>query len=458
MKKLITTAGIYLLAFLLPWQARYILKYGTLNEGAWEYGTIALYAIDLLILVLLVLTIIIKLKEKTFTSDFKKKHWIPITGIFLISLLSTASAINMELAWYNIIRLFLGIAVFYLIASNYYLNKAKILFSFMLGAALQGVLAFWQFLAQDTFASKWLGMAKHSAGDLGVSVIQVTNPISNIDERWLRAYGSLDHPNMLGGLLALALLVAAYLIIQRVKDMAESMNKDEAHLFIYTFLDRYRPMIYAFLIVITAGLMFSFSRSAWIAFAIGLIIMVFMYVGNFKKMLGVVLPILAVVGILGYQYYYLATARMDVNNNLEYKSLTERVDYLQNTRGILQKKFVLGVGPGNYGLAVHKYINAKETSWYYQPVHNVFLLVATEIGIFGFIFFLWLLLSVIIFNIKKMLEQSEDFFPLLNIILIISLGVLMFFDHWLWSLHFGVMLLWFILGITMKRPMEMENA
>ncbi|MFH0840861.1 MAG: O-antigen ligase family protein [bacterium] len=454
MKTLITTAGIYLLAFLLPWQTRYIFKYGELNSGVWEYGTIALYAIDILILVLLVLTIIIKLKEKTFISDFKKKHWIPIAGIFVISLFSVASAINMELAWYSIARLFIGIGVFYLIASNYYISKAKILFSFMLGAAIQGILAFWQFLAQNSFSSKWLGMAMHSAGDLGVSVIQATNPITGVDERWLRAYGSLDHPNMLGGLLALGLLAAAYLIIKRVKEMDETIKQNEAHLFIYTFLDRYRSIIYGFLIVITAGLMFSFSRSAWIAFGVGLLIMIFMYVGSFKKVLGVLLPIIAVVGFLGYQYYYLATARADVNSNLEYKSVTERIDYMQNTWGILQKKFILGVGPGNYGLAVHKYINDKETNWYYQPVHNVFLLVTTEIGIFGIIFFIWLLLITIISNIKKMMIKSDDFFPLLNVILIISMATIMFFDHWLWSLHFGIILFWFIMGLTMKRPME----
>ena len=125
------TIGIYLLAFLLPWQTRYIFHYGTLNGGDWEYGTIALYAIDILIVLILLITLSLKLSEKTFWLSFKKSHWIPIAILFVISCLSAFFALDTNLAWYRVGQLFLGLAIFYIVSTDQTISKVKIFFWFV---------------------------------------------------------------------------------------------------------------------------------------------------------------------------------------------------------------------------------------------------------------------------------------------------------------------------------------
>jgi O-antigen ligase len=450
------TIGIYLFAFLLPWQTRYIFHYGTLNNGAWEYGTMALYAIDLLIILLFLVVLAQQIIAKQFLADFKKTYWLPIVILLIISCLSALFAFDVSLAWYRVGQLVLGIIIFYIIATEHTISKAKIWCAFLAGALLQGMLANWQFLTQTTFASKWLGMASHIAGELGTSVVVATNNLG-VDERWLRAYGSLDHPNLLGGFLAISLLVAVYLIIKRSNVADQALAQSQDHIVIRSFIDKCQIFVYISLIIITAGLFFSFSRTAWIGFGVGLIIMFVMYLGGIKRMLPALFPIIIITGLLGYQHYQLVIARADPNANLEHKSATERIEYAQDSLQLLHNHWLLGVGPGNYGLAVQKEVKPTQSNWYYQPVHNVFLLVFTETGIFGLLAFSWLLLFLVVFNAKRLLTKTAMFFPLLNIILIIVLLIMMLFDHWLWSLHFGTILLWFVLGMTAKQYLGQQN-
>ena len=52
--------GLYLVVFLLPWQARLILVQGEMSGWPYEFSTISLYAIDILLLILLILNASIK--------------------------------------------------------------------------------------------------------------------------------------------------------------------------------------------------------------------------------------------------------------------------------------------------------------------------------------------------------------------------------------------------------------
>jgi hypothetical protein len=105
----------------------------------------------------------------------------------------------------------------------------------------------------------------------------------------------------------------------------------------------------------------------------------------------------------------------------------------------------LGVGAGNYGLAVqNKFIGLSYNS--YQPVHNVYLLVCSEIGIIGFFSF-----CALFFYFTYMRWKRGDTY---EIAVIVSILCLFLFDHWWWSLHFGVLFLFLILGILGKRESE----
>lgn len=437
--------GIYALVFLLPWQTKLILRPGTLNRGVWDYGTISLYGTDILLIALLILFFFLLLRaeapgrnetakiiNQTHVPFWKKDVvWIILSGLDLVVFISIFFAPDKILAIYRYALLLLGLGLFWLIVKAEY-SKKKLAIAFFSGLVIQGVLAIQQFLTQSAPAFKWLGMAAHSPADFGVSVVE-TAGADGIPERWLRAYGSLDHPNILGGLLAIGLIILALIIIKHQR----LDNKKTDWKFIICCLS---------FIIIGVGLIFSFSRSALAVFAAGLIIFFVFYLVKkdrpaVKKLSGTIILFAILAGLIFLNYQSLFITRAQGTARLETKSFSERKMYLDDSLALLKKNWLFGVGLGNYTKALSE--NDLHRPWYYlQPVHNTFLLVWTETGIFGLLFFLGFLGYLAFQAIRKK--------NILSLSVLAGLAIIMSLDHYPWSLHFGVLFFWLAAGAVYK--------
>jgi O-antigen ligase len=132
-------------------------------------------------------------------------------------------------------------------------------------------------------------------------------------------------------------------------------------------------------------------------------------------------------------------ARLSLSNRLEIKSSAERTASLSQSWQLIKKYPLTGVGIGNYGLAVHRELDNAKPAWYYQPAHNVFLLIWSELGVIGLLvvglLVCWLFFSVIpaAFSPRES-EEGIQWFYLLPIL------TLSLFDHYLWSLYPGMMI------------------
>jgi O-antigen ligase len=448
--KQIIEYGLYLFVFFLPWQTRWIIRTRELNGGYFEPKTISLYGTDILLLVVLLLNCFYQLRilptgrqvknyELKITNGFKiynlkfkiSSTWWLIAGLDLFIFISIFFAPNKLVAVYHYGWFLLGAGLFWLVASVEY-NKAKLLWGLVAGAVLQAGLAVYQFLTQSTFASKWLGMALHSSADLGVSVIETLN-----GERWLRAYGGLDHPNVLGGFLVIALLLILnfkFLILNQLSNF-----KFQKYFLLSTFY-----------FLLFTSIFFTFSRSAWLGLIIGLAIAFAMAL--IKKDLLAQKQIIkfSVIGvfallIMGNIYSDLLSPRLVVSTRLEQKSITERVESVAQAKKLIKKNWLFGVGIGNYTLALVEQ-NPGQPAWTYQPVHNTPLLVLAEIGIFGFIFFVAMLCAMCYVLCRSIIKDKNSE-STLNLAMLVALIVMFQFDHFWWSLHFGVLLSWFSLGL-----------
>ncbi|MFH0924010.1 MAG: O-antigen ligase family protein [Candidatus Falkowbacteria bacterium] len=369
----------------------------------------------------------------------------------------------------------LGIGLFWLITGANY-NKLKLIYCFLAGIFLQATLGIWQFLTQSSFACKWLGMAEHDARELGTSVIETL-----AGERWLRAYGGLDHPNVLGGLLVAGLLVLAGLIVKNTKTyLKDTRHKKQGHKQIQNnkfkisncldidylnlnfvcilYLVSFRFIFVSCILTFTASLFFTFSRGAWLGLIVGIITMLAVAVVKKnllaqKKLLEIILISSALVFILFSQFQDLVFTRLSNEARLEVKSNTERVDSYKDSWRMIKDNWLFGAGVGNYvgynanlankcQSANCEYANAKP-AYFYQPVHNVFLLVWAEIGIFGLLFFIVLLLCVM----RQLCRQP---LCVMRYALCAAIAAMFMIDHWWWSLHFGVLLFWLVLGLMIK--------
>ncbi len=253
MNKLEKTIKILLgfLLFLLPWQTIWIYQEKFLNGAKWEYGTLGLYATEILLWLCALLFIIWFYKQQKLQATSyklqatKDRVFLLFCLLFIVyCLLSSFWSINPDIAWQQSLHIMEAIILFLMIFTGP-LKLKTAMFWFVAGAGIQSLLGIWQFLTQTTFACKWLGLAYHPAFEAGTSII------SNAGGRWLRAYGAFPHPNIFGGYLVISLIFTILLILDKNKK-----NKSTFCILHFAFC------------IQTAALFATFSRSAWLAFAI----------------------------------------------------------------------------------------------------------------------------------------------------------------------------------------------
>ncbi len=227
--------------------------------------------------------------------------------------------------------------------------------------------------------------------------------------RWLRAYGGLDHPNMLGGLLAIGLLIFVWVNIAQRHNLSKGNGlAPQGHFVILNYI---------YVLVVAVGLFFTFSRASWLGLVVGLVIM--MLIAIIKKDLmsqKKILKTVLVTGIISFVMYVsfgdLVETRFANDTRLEHKSTNERVESMYLASEIIRSEPVIGVGIGNYTNFIHKHVRSDEVAYTYQPVHNTFWLVASEIGFFGSLFFLSIFIFLILSLFKRFLQAGSSCYNL----------------------------------------------
>ncbi len=425
--KKIIEYGFYVFIFLLPWQTRLIWNSGEFNGGFFEYGSMSLYATEILLLIILLLAGIWFLGNRLNINEQMPIVWYIVAFFELSVFISIFWSFDKNFALYGWYRVVLAIGLFWLV-SSFPISFRKIKWAFVSSAAVQSVFALWQFFSQTTFANKWLGLALHNASDAGVFVVEGAG-------RFLRAYGSLPHPNMLGGFLAVAILLLLGLWFDdKIKNT------------------KLRIVNCALLILISAGLFVSFSRSAWLALVFSLIFIAgaFIYkkinLRNFVKPLAIIAIVFIILGTMFSDLFF---TRLGGEQRLEQISTEQRIEYFSEAGKILSEYWTTGVGIGNYTLAIYNQIDSGRAVWDYQPVHNIYILIFAELGIAGIFIFFFFIIYILWLTAKKLVAGNNKnlIFASAALLLLLLVGL---FDHYLWTLYFGVMLLWFSLGLWYK--------
>lgn len=413
--------GVLLLVFLLPWQTRLILR-----QDAIGYLEISVYSVDLILIIILLISLINAKCQPTGEAgknqnakwQCKIKNEISVlAGLFLFwNVLSVFWASDKILALQHLAWLLLAVGLGLIVSA--YENKLRLLFWLVMGLMVSAWLGIWQFFAQYAFANKWLGLAYHNPQNPGTSYLEILSNGKMV--HWLRSYGSFDHPNIFGFAMVLGIISVLWIFYEKKNFKS------------ITFL------LYVALASLTAGLYTSLSRSAFLGLGIGLV--VFFLKTRFLNVKKPLIVMSAVFVIFASLYSAPLLARGNINARLEQKSIDERGLYFQQGKEVIKHNSLIGVGAGNY-IRFLKKENPNNPAWTYQPVHNVFMLIWAELGIAGLLAFMVLYGTIII----RAYKNSP-----LGFCLLLALLPAMLLDHWLWSLHFGLIFLGFILGILLK--------
>jgi len=414
---------LLIFVFLLPWQTKLILRPEINN-----FNEISLYLSHLVLLLALIFFFIYQLKKKSYL--YKTPIiWYFLGGLEVFILASFFVAPDKILAAYHYFLFLGGLGIFYLVREGVNrgayeescLNRIKIIYVFLTSIFFHSVLGIYQFLSQKSFAFKYLGLAKHDPQMLGTSIVET------LSGRWLRAYGGFDHPNIFGGVLVIALLLSAFLLVR--KKIINSQIQIGGVLLLF--------FSYFFAL---AALFFTFSRAAWLAFILGFIALSFSVFKQedrwvLKRLLVLIFFSLMLFSLTFLPYKELIFTRFKAETRLEKTSITERTNYIFESIEKIKKNPWLGVGAGNY--VKHQEIITNSNNPYEQPVHNSFLLILAESGIFAFAS-----LFLFLFFLAKDCRRQT-----FSLAIIISIIILLMLDHWLMSLPFGLLFFFLILGV-----------
>jgi hypothetical protein len=260
--------------------------------------------------------------------------------------------------------------------------------------ALQGTIGLAQFAKQDSIGLSWLGEAALDPQGQGISVIEVAG------RRWLRAYGLAPHPNALGGYLSMSLLVC----LGALPGMRA----------------RWRPWLGLCLVLGSLGLLFTFSRSAWLGTLAGLtymasIVRPWRYLkrrsrraGRLAAVVGALLTVGAVI-FLSLFGNLLATRLFDLDDPLERRSLEDRVHDIRQAWSLIRTVPLRGTGSGYYLAALWAGVGEDRPPGI-RTVHNVPLLAAAELGVLGAVLWIWLLLAAPIALARQNSRSPQETF------------------------------------------------
>lgn len=424
----------YVFVFLLPWQTIWIVREVFFDNEKWQYGTIGIYLSDTLLIILTILSIYLY-KDHIFLYITKNKKLVISAILFLLwGLVSTLLASDKALALYFLFKLLLAFNLFFLVQIIPIKIRA-ISFIFITSIFIQSLLGFCQFITQNTFAQKLLGISHYDIWRGGTAIVNTA------DERWLRIYGAMPHPNIFGGLLLCGLLLGIYLYITTKKSTVIT------HIFLL-----------ANIALTTAAIILTFSRITWITSIVSIFaLLIFIFKAqhyNTRKLLAPSLLILATVLLLFGTLHHVLFSRVTHDTTYSHNSISDRHLYIRHATQVIAKNPILGTGLNNYTNTVFDVNNRKYSIWHYQPVHNIYMLILAEIGIVGLILFIIFL----IFVFHKIYVQRKNVTIANYVFLIVTITILLiaFFDHWLWTSHFGLLFLFFILGLSLPKYMQQK--
>ncbi len=285
-----------------------------------------------------------------------------------------------------------------------------------LSAIISSVLAIWQFLIQSSVGGFWyfLGERTFTISTIGISTV-------NIGQQILRPYAAFPHPNLLAFFLF-------------------------ANIVFSTLRIPYEKKWWKYLLI--AGILFStFAITITFSRTLILLLIIFLFYEIYKKvsikvrffMLGflqVVVPFAIVTAYFKFSDFLL-------------RGVDFRQELLVQSLAIFQKSPYYGIGLNNFfvwQLPLIKTISPTN----FQPPHNIFVVALLSLGLFGFFILPYLFYESIRSLGQKIKASNIELrsFYMSVLLVLISIIIVGFFDHFFVTLEQGEIMFALILGLS----------
>jgi len=382
-----------------------------------DYLSPTLYLTDVIVLLFIITTV-------------KKMKWSFLFFLFLL-FLSLGIFLSKQpfSGWYGLVKIMEYFFLWNTITQFLSEEKnplGKISIPIALSILVESILSLAQFFLQRSIGTiiYFFGERTFNASTPGIANASING------ELIMRPYGTFPHPNVLAGFLVIGLTI----VLQQF--------------FLEKKLSR-KIFFLSVVIIGTSTLFVSLSRIAiilWIICGLYLVTKNVSWKEN-RKFFSLIF-IFCVSLISGLLFVSHANSRLE-NISLSDESVAQRIFLFSKAWNMLAVRPFLGVGFDNFLINLRGENFGGFSIILLQPVHNIFMLLLVETGIFGFSFcgfFLFQTIKQIIISVHKKL------LPFM-VILLMEWAVIGLFDHYLVTLQQGQLLsvLLFSLGWSFKK-------
>ena len=411
LKKLETRILIFFI-FSIPFQTRLIIAgwHSIFNE--WTSGFV--FGTDILIMVLLLLWL--------FRSGrpFYSFRWYDVLlAIFaLISAVSVFVAINSPVAWYRLLLLVQCIALFMYVrgAIGKIVTLPALAWALVASAVFQAVVGITQYFLTHSIGLNILGESY-----LNLSISRVAVFIAD-GVKYLRAYGTTPHPNILATWLMIGLWSIWYL---------------------WPRAGKYKYVLLSAQVLVLLALVLTYSRTAFAIYCATFFVVAIVAIK--KRWLQYRwLILISVFCALAYGVSFQSQLRNRASIDPAEEAVAHRVYYNRMAGGVVKAHPFLGLGIGQFVPTLMRQLGRPD-SYFYQPVHNIYLLISSETGPPSLVVFLLCVFFVARGLFTRVVESDVRTYCLACLGALLFMGL---FDHFLWSLHVGNLLLWLVLAMA----------
>lgn len=394
-----------------------------------DYLSPTLYLTDILIILTIIFWFISSLSRfKNYDLRITKRNIINHKSLFII-LSALFVCINIYVAGNKLVTVYFWLKVLEFAAFGYYIIKTKLKLSDLTPALAIAIfysatLAIIQFFLQRSIGGPLWFLGERSFTNQTPGIAQMNVCFQNC-RLLLRPYATFPHPNVLGGFLAITIP----LIISNFQFQISNRGR--------TF-----PLFKVITVIIgCVALLLTFSRSAWLVGSLG---MVWVFVPKKLKAAYTLCTIaIFIVGIFVVKDFAATSESVVVREQLNSSAVA-----------LWQHSPLFGIGLGNFLVNLPSVLPSR-TIYFLQPVHNIYLLILSELGIVGLLSFFWCML--IIFRVEFRIQNSESKpknLYSMNHILLTMLLLLGLVDHYLLTLQQGQLLFTILLALSFQSKMK----
>ncbi len=395
----------FLFLLLLPTQLgkHFFLPFSYISGVRVDYLAPTLYLTDIIVFLLVIFNF--KIVFKFFQN---KKVLIGLFLLLINVLFSRLPAISL----YWLIKILEFLVVFSLAKKMLKTLKEKaILTAFLLSGLFELFLSIAQFINKHSVQGifYYFGERLMSLSTPGVAKAS----LQGIE--FLRPYGTFSHPNSLAGFF-----LVLYFFVLTKSDLALTYKK----------FNQYLVLKYLFLFVSSILVFISFSKTAIIVYLLLNCIYYLLMIKSVKTICKpCIIARISIIVVVSFIFLQATTDPLTIN---------KRVELMKNSIAIILRYPIQGVGLGSYLIEQAKF-SSRFYLFFNQPVHNIFLLYFSELGI--------MIGGLIIFLSLAKINRLIKFSPYVLSALILT-GL---FDHYWLTLQQNFLLMGLVMGAILSR-------